>query len=566
MHRLTHKHTSHMCIVRCCFISSLLLFLAAAPASAQAPAEPKQNPDPKSAAELKLEEAQKEWMQGDALGIDAHKALLSEGDSIQTPIKLLNAQEEAYKNAERRFVEALQLNPGYLAAKSDYARFLASRKRYGAAKTALAEALSAANAPQVFSQDERAYLYRTLGGLYERAGQQHLALDAYRQSFQLQPGDPRNRISLAVAHCANGEPEHAIPLLQPWAGPAGAADGVKPELRALGLYTLAYAQEEMGEPEAALENYGRARTEAQGAGEAERAGVAVQAKAARRRLHAWLRDLERQEKEERRRREELEKAIAKEGAEPRPANAPPLEPPPPYETPRARMARAYKMLGDGLALKAKVLQEPAAFADAQRALQEAPSPEAREALLAKEPLKTFEQAQNAFKDAVQLWPGMARAHRELGLCYNVAGLYDEAGKHLDAAVLYDPRSQSNLAVQGELRLLLDEWEGALQTFEALLRVEPEYAPAHLGLARAAVLLHRNEAELTRVRDCLDRAHQLGVDREQWAHVMAQALFLQEKLAKGEPLPESPRRWTKEPEPKERPKKNWDGWRNLPFME
>lgn len=566
MHRVTHKHTSHMCIVRSCFVFSLLLLMTFAPAWAETPSTPKSSPDAKAAAESKLEEAQKEWMQGDALGLDAHKALLSEGDSIQTPIKLLNAQEEAYKNAERHFLEALKLDPAYLAAKSDYARFLASRKRYGAAKATLSEALAAANAPQVFSKEERAYLFRTLGGLHERAGQQRLALDAYRQSYQLQPGDPRNRLSLAIAHCANGEPEHAIPVLEPWAGPAGVADGVKPELRALGLYTLAYAQEEMGEPEAALENYGRARTLAQEAGEAERAGVAVQAKGARRRLHAWLRDLERTEKDERRRREELEKAMAKEAEALRPDSAPPQEPPPPYEPPRGRMARAYKMLRDGLALKATVLKDPAAFAEAQRELQEAPSPEAREALLAKEPLKTFEQAQQAFEDAVQLWPGMARAHRELGLCYNVAGLYDEAGKHLDAAVLYDPRSQSNLAVQGELRLLLDRWENALQTFEALLRVEPEYAPAHLGLARAAVLLHRNDGELTRVRDCLDRAHQLGVDREQWAHVMAQALFLQEKLAKGEPLPESPRRWTQEPETKASPKKKWDSWQGLPFME
>lgn len=565
MDRLSHKHTSHMCIVRSCFITSLLLFLAAAPASAQAPSEPKQNPDPKSAAELKLEEAQKEWMQGDALGLDAHKALLSEGDSIQTPIKLLNAQEEAYKNAERHFLEALKLNPDYLAAKSDYARFLASRKRYGPAKAALAETLAEKSAAQVFSQEERAYLFRTLGGLHERGGQQRLALDAYRQAFQLHPGDPRNRLSLAIAHCANGEPEHAIPVLEPWAGPAGVADGVKPELRALGLYTLAYAQEEMGEPEAALDNYGRARTLAQEAGEAERAGVAVQAKGARRRLHAWLRDLERQEKEERRRREDLEKAIAKEAAALRPDSAPPQETPPDYEPPRARMARAFKLLREGLALKATVLKDAAAFAEAQRALQDAPSPDAREALLAREPLKTFEQAKAGFKDAVQLWPGMARAHRELGLCYNVAGQYDEAGKHLDAAVLYDPRSQSNLAVQGELRLLLDEWEGALQTFEALLRVEPEYAPAHLGLARAAVLLHRNEVELNRVRDSLDRAHQLGVDRAQWATVMAQALFLQEKLAKGEPLPESPRHWAKEPEPKTGPKKIPE-WKGLPFME
>lgn len=120
-------------------------------------------------------------------------------------------------------------------------------------------------------------------------------------------------------------------------------------------------------------------------------------------------------------------------------------------------------------------------------------------------------------------------------------------------------------MQGELRLLLDEWESALQTFEALLRVEPEYAPAHLGMARAAVLLHRNETELNRVRDSLDRAHQLGVDRAQWATVMAQALFLQEKLAKGEPLPESPRHWAKEPEPKTGPKKIPE-WQGLPFMD
>ena len=77
--------------------------------------------------------------------------------------------------------------------------------------------------------------------------------------------------------------------------------------------------------------------------------------------------------------------------------------------------------------------------------------------------------------------------------------------------------------------------GLIMTFLRLLRVEPEYGPAHLGHARALLRQLRTERELDLALRSLDRAKSLGGDLSTITHLEKNAAKLQERLRKGEQL-------------------------------
>jgi tetratricopeptide (TPR) repeat protein len=347
----------------------------------------------------------------------------------------------------------------------------------------------------------------------QRAGQWRRALDCYRLAMGLYDADPRNRLSLAIAESAWDSPVAAQETLRPWAEPQSAApipplkEGGKtaaardmsPAMRALGIYTLAYAQEESGRLEEALASYRRARQAAEEAGGAEPCGVAEQARLAAQRLAGQMRSLK-------------------------------------AEGSAVAYARAATLFRDGLRKKAVALKDRDAFALARQKLWAAGNAAEAERLRQEEPLRSLHDAMRCFQEALQAYPRFPRAHAELGLCRLALVEQKTALPHLEAAAVYDPLSPGVLAALGECRLSLGAWEAAAETFRKLVSLDPECAPANLGLARLALHLGRTERDLDLAREALFRARLLGTDPRMAVKVHQELETLAEKLRRGEKPP------------------------------
>jgi tetratricopeptide (TPR) repeat protein len=337
-----------------------------------------------------------------------------------------------------------------------------------------------------------------LGGALERGGHWARAIGAYREALELQPGDARARLSLAIALCAWDDPADALEALQPWAGAPDGWQALPASQRALALYTYAYAEEQDGRPEQALAGYKRARESSQEAGEADLCGVAEQARLAAGRLGVLLRSLQPEGK-------------------------------------RAAYERAATLCREGARKKAAALRDKDAFALARHDLWQAQEPAQQAQARAQEPLKSLYQAMRCFQDALLAEPKYGRAHRELGLCCLALVEPKAALAHLEAAAAYDPCSPLVLALLGESQLAAGGWEKALETFRRLLSLEPEYGPANLGFARAALRLHRSPNELDLARDALDRARALGADPRAVVKVREELDEAAARLKRGESL-------------------------------
>jgi tetratricopeptide (TPR) repeat protein len=441
-----------------------------------------------------LLQARREWERGTQKGLEAGRVARANGD----PIPLLDEQIAAFDTAEKHYLSALKLVPDHPYALFDYGRLLISQRRYRDAQNRLDQALKSPETEKAFLPAEMADLMRMLGGVLERAGQWPRAIELYRKALQVNPDDPRNRISLAVALCAWDDPTEAVGLLLPWKEPQKGLVALTPALRALGLYTLGYALEEDGRPEDAAAAYGRARELAKEAGSADTVGVAEQAEAAQQRLGPLLEDLKR------------------EGA-------------------KEALARAANLCREGWRRRVSTLQNQEVFLNALRQLWDARGNDEKALIRMREPLASLYGAIRCFDSAAQACPRYARPYRELGLCYLALVEVRAALPQLEVAAVYDPHSPGGQAALGEAQLSAGQVEEALNTFSGLLKTEPEYGPANLGLARAALRLLRSESDLDLAQQSLERASALGAEKSTIDITQKALANLRERLRKGEKL-------------------------------
>jgi tetratricopeptide (TPR) repeat protein len=469
-------------------LAALLVLCAAATASAlEADLGPR------------LLEARRAWSKGDALGVEASRVASKGGD----PIPLLDQQEAVYNTAEAAYVEALKSDPEHPYALADYGRLLVARHKLRTARRQLEAALASPRAEKAFAAVERADVLRMLAGLLERAGQTRRALTCYSEALKLNPADPRNRISLAVAQCAWNEPEEAAGILKPLTGPELALDGAPPAIRALAFYTLAYSLEECQQLNDAVAAYRRAVTLAEEAGNAETCGVAEQARLAIRRLSGAIRELQSEEV-------------------------------------RQRHERAQVRCQEGCRLKKQALKDRRAFVLAREKYWEASGPQEQAQLRGQEPLQSLYAAIQSFQEALQIYSKCGRAHYELGLCYLTLLEQKAALPYFEAASAYDPANPGVLSALAETRMATGHEDEALDTFMQLLRLDAEYAPAQVGVARAALKLLRSPQDLDLARDSLDRALFLGADATQLTQLMERLDELDKGVRSGKPLPSGAR--------------------------
>ena len=85
------------------------------------------------------------------------------------------------------------------------------------------------------------------------------------------------------------------------------------------------------------------------------------------------------------------------------------------------------------------------------------------------------------EQAIALEPSLARAHFFLGTALRTLGQYDAAMEHLQTARAQYPRDRVVLGQIGRIQFLQRQYDDAIATFEAVLRIDPEDLQAHYNL-------------------------------------------------------------------------------------
>ena len=111
-------------------------------------------------------------------------------------------------------------------------------------------------------------------------------------------------------------------------------------------------------------------------------------------------------------------------------------------------------------------------------------------------------AEEEFRQALELWPDYALAHRELGRLLYEAGRLDEAADHLKMAVEYDAADPLAHFSLGRVLLALELPEEAGGAFERTLELAPDHLDALWEMARLNLAAERWQAANERLRRML----------------------------------------------------------------
>lgn len=97
-------------------------------------------------------------------------------------------------------------------------------------------------------------------------------------------------------------------------------------------------------------------------------------------------------------------------------------------------------------------------------------------------LKNVDDAISYFEKSIELNPKLSYPHLNLGVCYFNQGVFSEAAKHIDIALLLEPGLPGALSQKGEIKRFYGEIDEARKLFERCLIDTPENIVANLGLA------------------------------------------------------------------------------------
>ncbi len=359
---------------------------------------------------------------------------------------------------------------------------------------------------------DKSDLLRTLGAITERAGETGTALDYYRAALSRFPADPRNTISLAVGLCAAGNPGDAAALLDPWEHVAAAATEPpvdypkdRPEILALGLYTLAVAKEELGLLDDALALY-RRTAEASKLAFSNPGEVAENARMAIARLEDKLDEFADNENS----LEPLANEIRKQNEMAKAHLPQPLPQKPVPDTERAAFADSLALCGHGINSKKQALRDPE-FLNAMARVRDN---ELKAKQLEDLPgFNLFQFAENSFLGAIKRYSKFSRPYYEMSLCELQMHRYSSARSLLDAAALYNPNDVATLSLRGSVLLELGQWEEAANVFRKVTALDGDNGAAHFGLGRALTALRLSEAMCSEALSAFSRAMRLGITDE-----------------------------------------------------
>jgi len=478
-----------------------------------------------------LTKARTAWQLSTRMGELARKEMYSEQSRTEEVNKLYNEQLTALQSAEQALRQALRLNPKHPFALEEFGRFLREGEYFAEAALRYEQLLQWPGVKDVFSSVERADMHRSLGGLLERSGLILRALEHYSKAVDLASTDARNLLSLAVALNAQRDYTAVLELLKDVDADTWKGRELAPVVRALALYHFAYALEETGRLDEAVQAYTRAHAVAKETKAEQAEETTVQAKFAARRVKLFIKELKNEK------RKEGEQEI--------------------FDAP-ARFARAQFQCDEGtrqlaaerVCLRAAGVAQNQARAFDKVALRfwasgsvglalhaEAVSLHAQTVCAEQQHagLELLRKTKVAFDAAVQIYPKCARAHQELGFCHLRLLETKAAEPRLEAALLYDPLSPALLSGLSETRMMLGDWAGAEELFTRLTLSAPHCGPAWLGLARVGVKIHPTSKGLHMALDHLARAERIGADTVTLAATRKTVLDLQARVERGEKI-------------------------------
>ena len=178
----------------------------------------------------------------------------------------------------------------------------------------------------------------------------------------------------------------------------------------------------------------------------------------------------------------------------------------------AGIAATHNVLGD-LGFVRSVEAYPAARAAALKALELDPNLAEAHTTLA---MITFqfdwkwEEADRAFRRAIELNPNYPTAHQWYAEYLSAMGRSDEALREIDIALGLDPMSLIVNHVKGEILYMADRNEEAIAVFRRVQEMEPSFLHAQILIVESMTVAGREE-EL--VPEFEKMAAQFGIDRD-----------------------------------------------------
>ncbi|RCX07719.1 tetratricopeptide repeat protein [Marinomonas foliarum] len=97
-------------------------------------------------------------------------------------------------------------------------------------------------------------------------------------------------------------------------------------------------------------------------------------------------------------------------------------------------------------------------------------------------LRSVDEAVSYFEKTIELNSNLSSPHLNLGVCYFNKGVFSEAAKHIDFALLLEPGLPEALSQKGEIKRFYGEVDEATKLFERCLLNTPDNLVANLGLA------------------------------------------------------------------------------------
>ncbi|WP_226611688.1 tetratricopeptide repeat protein [Marinobacter nauticus] len=97
-------------------------------------------------------------------------------------------------------------------------------------------------------------------------------------------------------------------------------------------------------------------------------------------------------------------------------------------------------------------------------------------------LRSVDEAVSYFEKTIELNSNLSSPHLNLGVCYFNKGVFSEAAKHIDLALLLEPGLPEALSQKGEIKRFYGEVDEATKLFERCLLNTPDNLVANLGLA------------------------------------------------------------------------------------
>lgn len=489
-----------------------------------------------------LNAARQAWHDGDALAARIVEASRADGGGIGA---LLDQRDAAFERASELFRKALDKDKSHPQALSEFGRYWIAQGDFHIARRYLENAwlsvfetpapetgaenkktarprfnvdLCGARAEKTFTEAEKADLLRMLGGVTERAGENANALACYRAACKRNAADPRNRLSLAAALYAGGNAAETETLLKPWddiqsgQSPASGAPDFpagRPNILALGLYTLGLSKEQLGYQEETLRLYRLADELAHKA--PENREVAENARLASIRVEDRIDELNEKDREYQRQIvavREYNERVAKEDKDFPEIRRRALKQEPQDE--RKAMREALSLYDTAINSEKQALRDPVFVAELGKLRINA----IKAADLEKLPeYALFQSAETMLQMSAMKYARHARTHYELALAELLLHRYSSARTLLDAAALYNPNDIATLNVRGTVLLELGQWEAAVSDYSRLLSLDGENGSAQFGLARALAALKSNERVCEAALEAFARASRLGVRDE-----------------------------------------------------